>query len=226
MRDIDGMDGLLFEQFVAERLQARGYQTENIGASGDFGVDVVASRAGQRWAVQVKRYKSKVSRTAVSDAVAGKFYWKCEGAWVVTNSYFTKDAKTLAHHTNCRLSDRDDLRNWLYEEEQERQPNVNQPKAQNPKTPQPNANQRRQRWRDMALVSLLIISIMLLTGPSSFSRQLRQGIGQGVARGVARVQAYFQVPVVEAPSEDTSTGDTPAGDTVPPVSAIPFRFDD
>ncbi len=113
LKEIDKMKGLDFEVFVGQLLEQHGYKTQNIKGSGDFGVDVIAEKRGVKFAVQVKRYQSKVSRTAISDAVAGKFHWDCEKAWVVTNSYFTSDAKILAKSTNCKLTDRDDLKKMM-----------------------------------------------------------------------------------------------------------------
>ena len=113
LKEIDKMKGLDFEVFIGELLTQHGYKTQNIKGSGDFGVDVIAEKGGTKYAVQVKRYQSNVSRTAISDAVAGKFHWDCEKAWVITNSYFTSDAKLLAKSTDCKLTDRDELKNMM-----------------------------------------------------------------------------------------------------------------
>lgn len=115
LNDIDQMDGLDFERLVAELLRDQGYRAEVTQASGDFGVDVIARKGRHRYAIQVKRYKGSVPRTAVSDAVAGKYHWNCDKAWVVTSGHFTKDARTLADSTDCRLTDREDIKRWLEE---------------------------------------------------------------------------------------------------------------
>ncbi len=116
LEKIDAMSGLDFEKFVANLLRKQRYKTNNVKDSGDFGVDVIAEKSGIKYAIQVKRYKGSVSRAAISDAVTGKIHWKCDEAWVFTNSYFTSDAKTLAESTNCKLTDRDDLTNILYQQ--------------------------------------------------------------------------------------------------------------
>ena len=118
---IDVFSGLEFEEFVANLLNKQGYKTTNIKDSGDFGVDVIAEKGGVRYALQVKRYKSNVSRTAISDAVAGKYHWNCDRAWVFTNSYFTADAITLAESTDCKLTNRDDLLKMLHQQKQWRE---------------------------------------------------------------------------------------------------------
>ena len=104
-----------FEEYVAQLLDHRGYKTKVVGQAGDMGVDVIASKGPEKYAVQVKRYSKPVSRTAVSDAVAGKVYHGCNRAMVVTNNYFTKGARALARSTNCQLVDRDTLGEWIAE---------------------------------------------------------------------------------------------------------------
>jgi restriction system protein len=114
LADVDYMDGLDFERYICRLMERQGYRNvHNVRGSGDFGVDILATRDGVRYAVQVKRYKGTVSRRAISDAVAGKYHFNCDAAMVVTNSYFTKGAKELAQSTNCTLVDRDQLAEWI-----------------------------------------------------------------------------------------------------------------
>ena len=113
--DLHSINPTGFEEYVARLLKQRGYKTKVIGQAGDMGVDVIASKAGDKYAIQVKRWRKPVSRTAVSDAVAGKVYHGCNRAMVVTNNYFTKGARVLARSTNCQLVDRDTLAEWIAE---------------------------------------------------------------------------------------------------------------
>lgn len=115
LADIDNMDGLQFEQYVARLFQHRGFQVKVTRASGDLGVDIIARSRDRSYAVQVKRVHAAVSRRAVSDAVAGKTHYGCHSAMVVTNSYFTQGAKDLAVSTRCELVNRDTLANWITE---------------------------------------------------------------------------------------------------------------
>ena len=113
--DLHSINPTGFEEYVAKLLDHRGYKTKVVGQAGDMGVDVVASKGGEKYAIQVKRYSSPVSRTAVSDAVAGQAYHGCNAAMLVTNNYFTKGAWALAQSTNCQLVDRDTLAKWITE---------------------------------------------------------------------------------------------------------------
>ena len=111
--DLHSINPTEFEEYVAKILDHRGYTTKVVGQAGDMGVDVIARKGAEKYAIQVKRYSKPVSRTAVSDAVAGQAYHGCNAAMVVTNNYFTKGAKALAQSTNCQLVDRETLAKWI-----------------------------------------------------------------------------------------------------------------
>lgn len=113
--NIDFMSGVEFEQYLKMLMKSRGYEVSDTPVSGDLGVDLIASRDGEITAIQVKRYASRVSRRAVSDAVAGIDYYGCDNAMVITNNYFTPGAVTLAQSNGCILIDRDNLATWVNE---------------------------------------------------------------------------------------------------------------
>ena len=113
--NIDSMGGVDFERYLQKLLTSRGYSVRMTQASGDLGVDLVASRNGEATAIQVKRQNSKVSRRAISDAVAGLQHYHCNKAMVITNNYFTPGAATLARSTGCALIDRGTLAAWIVE---------------------------------------------------------------------------------------------------------------
>jgi len=111
--NFDQLDGPAFEKFVAEVLTRRGYRVQHTGKAGDLGVDLIAAKGASRFAVQVKRQAQPVSRHAVSDAVAGKAYYHCNAAMVVTNNIFSQGAYELARSNGCQLVDRKLLLEWL-----------------------------------------------------------------------------------------------------------------
>jgi restriction system protein len=111
--NIDSMSGVEFEHYLQRLLTAQGYNVRVTQAVGDLGVDLVAARGTERIAIQAKRYKSKISRRAISDAVAGMQHYRCNRAMVITNSRFTPGAIMLARSTNCLLIDRDTLAHWI-----------------------------------------------------------------------------------------------------------------
>ena len=110
---VDTMTGREFERYIERVMSDRGYSVSLTPASNDFGVDIVADMNGVKHAVQVKRRKSKITGAAVSAAVAGKAYYGCEKAMVVTNSEFTEPATQLARANGCILINRTELAQWI-----------------------------------------------------------------------------------------------------------------
>lgn len=96
-REHEVLDGTAYEVFVAKYLRERGFrQVVHTGATGDFGVDIVAKKHGVYYAVQCKYYSGAVSGAAVQEAVAGMAYYHCDRAMVITNSRLTRGARALA----------------------------------------------------------------------------------------------------------------------------------
>lgn len=112
---IDSLSGHDFEVYIAQLLQTRGYKTKVVGGAGggDYGVDIIAEKAGVKTAVQVKRWNWVVGIEAVYQAVAGAKYYDCSQSMVITNNSFTPQALTLARVNACALIDRQTLKNWL-----------------------------------------------------------------------------------------------------------------
>ncbi len=115
---IDTMSGREFEAFLGKIMTHRGYKVKQTGASGDLGVDLIATKDKETLAIQAKRQAGKVSRRAVSDAVAGKLHYKCSGALVISNNYYTPGARELAKSTGCILVDRSTLTRWIQDFQQ------------------------------------------------------------------------------------------------------------
>lgn len=112
---IDTMRGDEFEEYIAELLRFQGYQTRMTPRSGDYGVDIVASKGGVKTAVQIKRYNKKLDQKPIREAVAGMSVrqYGCTKAMVVTNSTFTRSAVFLAAESGCELIDREKLGEWI-----------------------------------------------------------------------------------------------------------------
>ncbi|MCM3625264.1 MULTISPECIES: restriction endonuclease [Brevibacillus] len=109
IREVDVMQGVEFEEFLAALFESLGYHVETTPASGDFGADLILSDGHNRIAVQAKRYSQTVSVSAVQEAHSGKTHYKANEAWVVTNQDFSKAAYDLAASTGVRLINRDKL---------------------------------------------------------------------------------------------------------------------
>ena len=107
-------DGWQFENYTANLLKKLGYSNVKVtSGSGDYGVDVLASKAGLKYAIQCKLYSNPVGNKAVQEIYSGKDFYKCDVAVVITNSTFTKAAIQLANSLNVILIDRASLINLL-----------------------------------------------------------------------------------------------------------------
>lgn len=82
-------------------------------ASGDQGVDLIVVGGGKKIAVQCKLYAGAVGNDAVQQVMAGRVYYGCDVACVVTNSTFTKSAKDLAVKTEVELLHYEKLLDFL-----------------------------------------------------------------------------------------------------------------
>jgi restriction system protein len=107
--EIDRMDGITFERRLVHLFTSRGYRVEQTRARGDYGADLILEKNGARTVVQAKRWKKNVGVKAVQEAVAAKPMYRCDHSMVVTNRYFTEQARRLARANGVRLWNRDDL---------------------------------------------------------------------------------------------------------------------
>jgi HJR/Mrr/RecB family endonuclease len=109
---IDSMTGLQFEKYVAGLLKQRGYTNVQLTEEYDLGVDIIAEKDGMTWGIQVKRYSGLVKANAVRQVVTALKFYHCDKAMVITNSYFSNVAKSLADSNDCMLIDRTQLMGW------------------------------------------------------------------------------------------------------------------
>ncbi|KZE68050.1 restriction endonuclease [Fictibacillus phosphorivorans] len=107
--DIDKMDGIQFEFYLKELYLGLGYKARRTQSSGDYGADLILEAGSKRIVVQAKRYSKNVGVKAVQEIKTSQLHYKADESWVVTNSYFTKQAITLAASNQVVLIDRDIL---------------------------------------------------------------------------------------------------------------------
>lgn len=104
------MSGEEFEEYVYEILKRIGYKHMQITKkSGDYGVDILASYKGVRYAFQCKYYSKPVGVSAVQQAYSGCEYYGYDEAVVVTNQTFTRQAHDLALKNGVILWDGEKL---------------------------------------------------------------------------------------------------------------------
>ena len=100
------LTGEEFEAYLAQVLRDNGFrEIELTRASGDQGVDILATRNGRSYAIQCKNYEGAVGNFAVQEAYAGAQFYGCDEAAVVCPGTFTRAARELAASTGVRLWD-------------------------------------------------------------------------------------------------------------------------
>lgn len=124
MKDIDKMEGRVFEYFLEKVFKEHGYKVKVTDASGDFGADLILAKDKVKTVVQAKRRNNKVGPGAVQEVRAAIDYYKAARGWVVTNSYYTDAAKKLAKANNIKLIDRVGLAHLILEMNAEEIPEV------------------------------------------------------------------------------------------------------
>jgi len=72
-------------------------------ASGDQGIDVIATRDNVKAVLQCKKYSQPVGNAAVQEIIAGKQFEQADIAAVVSNNSYTQSAKQLANAAGVHL---------------------------------------------------------------------------------------------------------------------------
>ena len=101
--NVDEMDPIGYEAYCAKLLNDHGWIANTTKASGDQGIDIIASRNGKKAVFQCKQYSKPVGNKAVQEVLSGKSFSSADFAFVVTNSDFTEAARELASKTGVYL---------------------------------------------------------------------------------------------------------------------------
>ena len=97
-----------YEEHCAMKLRFRGCIVERIGASGDFGADlIIKTFFFRKLAIVQCKYLSKatakVGTKAVQEAYTARQYYGAQKAIVCTNRTYTKNARELARACGVEL---------------------------------------------------------------------------------------------------------------------------
>lgn len=113
-QNYDNMEGHQFEYFCADILKNNGFENVEVTqGSGDHGIDILAEKDGITYAIQCKCYSSNIGNAAVQQAHTGKSLYHKDIAVVLTNRYFTTQAKEEAGQLGVKLWDRDKLNEMI-----------------------------------------------------------------------------------------------------------------
>lgn len=110
LKKLDKMDGHEFEYACADILKANGFKNVTVTKStGDFGVDILAEKHREKYAIQCKCYSKTLGNKPIQEVIGGLAYYDCTIGAVMTNQYFTDGAIKLAEVNDIELWDRDVL---------------------------------------------------------------------------------------------------------------------
>ena len=109
IQELAALSGTEFEQYLAGIFRNQGYAVQLTAQTGDYGADLIVSKDEQRIAIQAKCYVGSVGVQAVQEVLAGKAYYQCNAAWVITTGTFTANAHVLARKSDVQMFSRDNL---------------------------------------------------------------------------------------------------------------------
>lgn len=99
------INGIDFEHWCARKIEDQGWSVVVSKASGDQGVDIIASCESITVAVQCKRYNSPIGNKAVQEAFTGARHYNADLSVVIGTGGFTRAAQEIANTTNVILLD-------------------------------------------------------------------------------------------------------------------------
>lgn len=93
-----------YEQICCQKLKQHGFaHIQTTPRTGDHGIDILAKRAGKKYAIQCKYYSSSVGNHAVQEAFSGCSYYGYDIPVVLTNNVFTQNAIDEARKLGVQL---------------------------------------------------------------------------------------------------------------------------
>lgn len=101
--DVSDLSPTEFEHYCADILSRNRWKTRVTQASGDQGIDIIATYGNIKAVFQCKKYSNPIGNKAVQEIVAGKQFEKANIAAVVSNKGYTASAKQLAQSTGTYL---------------------------------------------------------------------------------------------------------------------------
>jgi hypothetical protein len=95
-----------FEEYVCDYYRKQGYKADVTPSSGDYGIDVFATKGKEKLAIQAKMYGSstrKINRQCVMELHGAKDYFDCTKAIIATDGVFLADALIVAEKLKIEI---------------------------------------------------------------------------------------------------------------------------
>lgn len=95
-----------FEEYVCNHFRNEGYEATTNSYTGDYGVDVFATKGKEKIAIQVKMYGGgtrKINRQMVMELHGAKDYFDCTKAVIATDGALLVDAQEVARKLKIEI---------------------------------------------------------------------------------------------------------------------------
>ncbi|MBO7332226.1 MAG: restriction endonuclease [Alphaproteobacteria bacterium] len=102
-----------FEDFIMDILKKKGFKVKKTPKTGDQGVDLIVRAGTDKIAIQCKFYSQPVGNKAVQEVAAGRVFYQCNKAVVVSNQTYTVSARQLAHSLGVELLNEKSIISYL-----------------------------------------------------------------------------------------------------------------
>lgn len=103
---IDKMSNREFEQRLVTFFQTKGYRVLQVSGEFDLGASLILINSRGSTVVQARRWRARVGVKSIREAMVAKAQLGCDHAMVITNSYFTPDARKFGEANGIELWDR------------------------------------------------------------------------------------------------------------------------
>jgi len=114
---LEGMSWQDFELLVGEHYRRQGFVVEETSGGADGGIDLIATKNGEKYLVQCKQWKAyKVGVKVVRELLGVMVGGGAIGGFVVTSGEFTRDAVSFSRDNNIVLLDGKALRRMIREQ--------------------------------------------------------------------------------------------------------------
>lgn len=108
--NIDSLSGVEFEDFMYYLLTNLGFKVTRTKRSHDYGADLIINLKNRIIVVQCKLYNNhSVGNSAVQEIYTATNYYNAQLGMIVTNSFFSKPAISLAEKSGIKLWNRENL---------------------------------------------------------------------------------------------------------------------
>ena len=100
------MNPKIYEEMACEHFRRRGYIAKTTQYSGDYGVDVFATKGKEKIAIQAKMFgggSRKVNRQMIMELHGAKDYFDCSKAIIATNGVLMPDAVEVAKKLHIEI---------------------------------------------------------------------------------------------------------------------------